>query len=290
MLCPKCGTADAYQGLTKISCKNSSCEYGTPVAAPANSSLLVDQDALKKITNNTSRGYSISGKAKIKNNLVASKSGRPSDNWFGYPHDVLSQKALSEDILYQTYICAYKYSPLVMYGELCVIAGGSVISWSESRVANDVDIFCRQSFVPIDLQKHLIKELKCNVDIHVVKPSSKYKFSAIKEVWEAIIKDQLFQWIILDEVWLQSNFPNSPNNPIRSFVEETFDIGICKALIYGSDPRISIYTKDCSDDLSNMTLTVSLSKLQMYDRLKSLPKRSRKYQAKFPNHKIVINP
>lgn len=262
MICPSCGAQDAYQGLMGISCPNSSCKHGTKVPKASSP----DPLATANIVPN---GGFPSGK-------IASR---------GYSGSVQGQQALALDVL----------KKVVNYSGIhdSIIAGGAPRNWYENKLANDIDIFTYENSIDISsLEASLKVQWNLGPGWQItLRKSNQNKYghagnSIIKRLWDFSINGQPFQLIHINKNWFETQ-SGLVNPHISEYVKETFDFDICKCWIdaYGVKNEIMAF-----EDFQNKTLTVSISKMQQYDRINSLHKRAAKLQGYYPNHKIVISP
>jgi len=161
-----------------------------------------------------------------------------------------------------------------------IIAGGAPRNWYQNKLAYDVDIYLWQDkqgrldrvALKLGINPDDLREKKCS-------PDSDYVTDQITEVWEVDYKDQIIQWIFLREKGVQFQ-------TLEEFVIETFDFNICKCFFNESGDVL--LTKEAKEDFDNQTLTIDIFQMQKYRRIERLPKRSRKLQEYYPNHKIVI--
>lgn len=162
-----------------------------------------------------------------------------------------------------------------------LIAGGAPRDWIAGRVAHDIDIFLWDDNENTGSLDKIINLLGCDEEDLVDKssaPRGEYTNNCITEVWELEYKDQLIQWIFIAM--------NKGFRSLEEFVCETFDIDICKCFFNHSGEII--LTDEAKADFDNKTLTIDLENCRRYDRISALPRRSKKIQQYFPDHRIVL--
>lgn len=164
-----------------------------------------------------------------------------------------------------------------------VIAGGAPRNWHQGKAATDVDVFIWGE--PFIVWGIFEAHFQCSTSIQIrSSKGSKYDFSAISHIRESVIEGLKFQFIFLNEPWLESHGMIS----LRDYVYNSFDFDICKCLFLKNGTlEVSSAAKE---DFDNKTLTVCLTDMIKYKRVSTMARRSKKLQSYYPDHKIVINP